>query len=160
MLNNFFELGLTNSQLENYAVKLGADCAFFIRNKPTFATGIGNKFHSINLDLSEYQIIIFKPDVQVNTKDAYQNIIPRKPTFSLPDLINNPVSEWKNHVINDFENSVFSTFPQLAKLKELIYGLGAEYVSMTGSGSALYGIFRNLPADFDKKIPTGILIYR
>lgn len=160
MLNESFKLGLTTDQLENYATKIGADCAFFIQNKPTFATGIGNQFQPVNLDLSEYKIVIIKPDIQVNTREAYQKIIPKQPRNHLPNLVNKPLDEWKNLVINDFEKSVFSMFPQLSNLKELLYRLGAVYVSMSGSGSALFGIFRHLPADFDKKIPGGVLIYR
>ncbi len=160
MLNGSFKLGLKTDQLENYATKLGADCAFFIQNKPTFATGIGNQLQPINLDLSNYQIVIIKPNISVSTKDAYQNIVPQNPTIRLFNLVNSPVSAWKNQVINDFEKSVFSSFTQLSELKKLLYMLGAEYVSMSGSGSALFGIFRSLPADFDKKIPSGILIYR
>ena len=160
MLNESFKLGLATTQLENYAAKLGADCAFFIQNKPVFATGIGNKFQPINIDLSEYQIVIIKPDISISTEGAYQNIIPKEPTFQLPWLLKKPLSSWKNNVINDFEKSVFIKFPQLAELKDLLYTLGAEYVSMSGSGSALFGFFRHLPADLDIKIPKGILIYR
>lgn len=160
MLNKTFKLDITTEKLEEFAAKLGADCAFFIHNKPTFATGIGNQFKPINLDLSKYHIIIIKPDIHVSTKDAYQNIVPQQPQVSLPELIKKPVTEWKNQVVNDFEKSVFAMFPQLKELKELLYNLGAEYASMSGSGSALYAFFRHLPVDFDKKIPNGILIYR
>ena len=160
MLNELFKLGLNINQLENYAAKLGADCAFFIQNKSTFATGIGNQFQHVNLDLSEYQIVIIKPNINVSTKNAYQNITPKQPAFHLPELIKKPPKDWKNKVINDFEESVFNRFPQFANLKEMLYKSGAEYASMSGSGSALFGVFRHLPMDLDKKIPDGILIYR
>ncbi len=160
MLNESFKLGLTTNQLEKYAARLGADCAFFIQNKPTFATGIGDQFQPVNIDLSGYQIVIIKPDIQINSKDAYKNIKPQQPAFHLPELVNRPLNEWKNLIVNDFEKSVFNRFPQLADLKELLYKCGAEYAAMSGSGSALFGIFRHLPTDFNKKIPTGVLIYR
>ena len=160
MLNESFNLGLSSDTLENYAAKLGADCAFFIQNKPAFATGIGNQFQSVNFHLSDYHIVILKPDIYVNTKDAYQNIIPKIPAFQLTELVKLPLTEWKNLVVNDFEKSVFLRFPQLKELKELLYNLGATYVSMSGSGSAFYAFFRHLPVDFDKKIPNGVLIYR
>ena len=160
MLNDLFQIGLSIFQLENYASKLGADCPFFIQNKPTFATGIGNQFHPISVDLSTYHIIIVKPDVLVGTKDAYQNVIPKNPIHRLSDLLKLPVSDWKNYVENDFEKSVFNKFPQISELKELLYNLGAEYTSMSGSGSSVYGFFHNLPANIDSKIPKGVFIYR
>ena len=160
MLNELFKIGLSTFQLESYASKIGADCAFFIHNKPTFATGIGNQFQPINVDLSAYQIIILKPNVFVSTKDAYQNVVPQKPKHGLPELFNHPVSEWKNHIINDFEKPVFNKFPQISELKKLLCNIGAEYVSMSGSGSSVFGLFRNLPADIDSKIPKGVFIYR
>ncbi|MBN2637049.1 MAG: 4-(cytidine 5'-diphospho)-2-C-methyl-D-erythritol kinase [Prolixibacteraceae bacterium] len=160
MLNETCKLGLNTAQLEKYASKLGADCAFFIQNKPTFATGIGNQFHPVNLDLSAYKIVILKPDILVSTKTAYQNIVPQQPQVSLSELIKWPVNEWKNKVINDFEESVFKAFPELLGYKELLYKLDADYASMSGSGSSLFGLFRHLPTDFDSKIPEGVFIYR
>jgi 4-diphosphocytidyl-2-C-methyl-D-erythritol kinase len=160
MLNDTFQIGLNTVQLEKYAAKLGADCPFFVQNKPTFATGIGNKFQPIDLDLSKYRIVILKPEIKVSTKDAYQNIIPQQPQISLPKLIIKPVSEWNNQVVNDFEKSVFRNFSKLSEYKELLYKLGAEYVSMSGSGSSFFGLFRHLPVDFDNRIPKGVFIYR
>ena len=106
-LNTMFSLGLSDAELEAYAVKLGADCPFFIKNKPVYATGIGNEFHPIELDLSGYQIKVVKPDVNVSTAMAYRGITPKPSDFNLLNISQLPLSEWKNRVKNDFEASVF-----------------------------------------------------
>jgi 4-diphosphocytidyl-2-C-methyl-D-erythritol kinase len=160
MLNEYFELGLSTLKLETYAAQIGADCPFFIQNKPTFATGIGNKFHNIELNLSDYEIVILKPDISVSTPDAYKNVIPRNPKYRLTEIVKTPVESWKNLVVNDFEKSIFPKHPQIASLKQLLYDLGAVFASMSGSGSAVFGIFRHLPADLENKIPESILLYR
>jgi 4-diphosphocytidyl-2-C-methyl-D-erythritol kinase len=159
-LNEFYNLGLTLEKLENYAAQIGADCPFFLHNKPTFATGIGNRFHEIELELSGYEIVILKPDISVSTPEAYKNVIPRNPKFRLPEIVKKPVEDWKNLIVNDFENSVFPLYPQIAELKQFLYKMGAGFASMSGSGSAVYGIFHHLPANLEKKIPEGILLYR
>lgn len=160
MLNELYKLGLTYQNLESYAAKIGADCPFFIQNKPTFATGIGDKFHDIEINLSDYEIVILKPNISVSTVEAYKNVIPRNPKFRLTEIIKTPVSDWKNMIINDFEKSVFQKHPQIGELKQLLYDSGAGFASMSGSGSAVFGIFRSLPANLDKIIPEGILLYR
>jgi 4-diphosphocytidyl-2-C-methyl-D-erythritol kinase len=159
-LNEFYNLGLTLEKLENYASQIGADCPFFLHNKPTFATGIGNQFHEIELELSGYEIVILKPDVSVSTPEAYKNVIPRNPRFRLPEIVKKPVDDWKNLIVNDFESSVFPIYPQIAELKQFLYKMGAGFASMSGSGSAVYGIFHHLPANLEKTIPEGILLYR
>ncbi len=160
MLNDYYNLGLQSQQLESYAAKIGADCPFFIRNRPTFATGVGNSFHDIDLDLSDYEIIILKPNVSVNTAEAYSNVIPRNPKFRLTEIVKTPLEDWKNLIVNDFEKNVFLLHPHIADLKQLLYELGAKYVSMSGSGSAVFGIFRHLPTNIENRIPEGVLLYR
>ena len=160
MLNDYFNLGLSSQKLEFYAAQIGADCPFFILNKPTFATGIGNKFHNIELNLSDYEIVILKPNISVSTIEAYKNVIPRNPKFRLTEIIKTPVDQWRNLIVNDFEKSVFQKYPQIGVLKSLLYDLGAGFASMSGSGSAVFGIFRHLPSNLDKKIPESILLYR
>ena len=141
-LNTMFTLGLNDSQLEQYAVRLGADCPFFIKNKPVYATGIGNEFHPIELDLSGYRIEVVKPDVNVSTAMAYRGIKPRPSDFNLLNISQLPLSEWKSCVKNDFEESVFPQFPEIKALKEEMYSKGAVYAAMSGSGSAVFGIFK------------------
>ena len=160
MVNLFFQLGLNKEQLKKFATKLGADCPFFIENQPAFATGIGDRLSPVKIDLSDYRIVILKPDVSVNTAAAYKNIVPSKPGFQLERLSQLPVAEWKELVLNDFERSVFPRFPEIEKWKEKLFELGAEYASMSGSGSAVFGLFRQLPTDFEKIIPRSILFSR
>jgi 4-diphosphocytidyl-2-C-methyl-D-erythritol kinase len=160
MLNDFYSLGLGSEKLKEYAAKIGADCAFFIDNTPSFAMGIGNELSPVELDLSHYHLVVLKPEVSVSTVQAYRNIVPATPVFDLKNLANIPVENWKDNVTNDFENSVFPQFPEIKKWKEKLYELGAVYASMSGSGSAVFGLFRHLPANFDNKIPESILISR
>ncbi len=142
-LNQMFSLGLSDLELESYAVKLGADCPFFIKNKPVFATGIGNEFTPIDLDLSAYKIEIIKPNVSVSTAMAYKGVVPKPSTFNLLELPKLPIEQWKSVVKNDFEASVFPQFPEIEALKQDFYNRGALYASMSGSGSAVFGVFKN-----------------
>ncbi len=159
-LNSFFNLGITSEKLQDYAAILGADCPFFIDNQPAFATETGNRLTPLNIDLNQYETVILKPPVSVSTAEAYKNISPKKPDFCLKDLCHLPIEQWKNIVHNDFEPYVFSAFPIVGELKEMLYNMGALYASMSGSGSAVYGIFHRLPVNFDSLVPDDILIYR
>ena len=142
LLNEKFKLNLSTEKLEEYAAILGADCAFFIQNKPVFASGIGNIFEEINLSLKGYYLVLVKPDIFVSTKDAFANIIPMKPNHSLKEIIRMPVETWRATMKNDFEDSVFKKFPEIAAIKDKLYDMGAIYASMSGSGSCVFGIFR------------------
>lgn len=153
MLNNYFNLNISSEKLQNYAAQIGADCPFFIENKPVFATGIGDRFQPVNLDLSEYEILIVKPDISVNTPEAYKNIIPKKPSFNLKEIETLPIKDWKDVIKNDFEKSVFEKYPEIEELKNSLYKMGALYASMSGSGSAVFGVFSGLPADYISYIP-------
>lgn len=141
LLNDTFSLGYSDMELEKKAAKLGADCAFFIRNKPAFATGIGDKLEPVELDLSRYSFALVKPDIFVPTKDAFAMVSPQKPQISLEEIIQLPLAEWKGRMKNDFEPSVFKKFPEIAKIKQKLYNLGAVYASMSGSGSSVYAFF-------------------
>lgn len=142
LLNDKFSLGLSTERMEEYAVKLGADCSFFIRNKPVFATGIGNLFEPVELSLKGYNIILIKPDIFVSTRDAFAEIKPVRPAVSLKEIVKQPMETWKNSMKNDFEDSVFKKFPEIAAIKDELYDLGAVYAAMSGSGSSVYGIFK------------------
>lgn len=141
LLNDKFNLGLSNEVLEEYAVRLGADCAFFIQNAPTYAEGIGNIFSPVYLPLKHYQIWLVKPDIFVSTRDAFSQIKPHHPEKSLKEIIQMPVTEWRKYMKNDFEESVFPKFPAIGEIKEEMYRHGAIYASMSGSGSSVYGLF-------------------
>jgi 4-diphosphocytidyl-2-C-methyl-D-erythritol kinase len=141
MLNSYYQLGLSNSDLADCALQLGSDCPFFIYNSPMFATGRGEKMTHIHIDLSGYSILLICPDVHVSTRQAFQHIIPKAAPFPLVKLAQLPIAEWKNVVCNDFEEPIFKLFPVLATIKEQLYNGGASYAAMTGSGSGIYGIF-------------------
>jgi 4-diphosphocytidyl-2-C-methyl-D-erythritol kinase len=140
-LNRIFELNISEKNIETFASSIGADCAFFIRNQPVFAKGKGDEFEKITVDLSNYFIVIVKPDVHVSTATAYKNVSPKTSQNSLKEIISRPVSEWKEKLVNDFEVSVFKKYPEISHIKEQLYEAGALYASMSGSGSAVYGIF-------------------
>ena len=141
VLNEHYNLQLSDNQLEDYAAILGADCAFFIKNTPTYAEGIGNIFSPIELSLKGYRIMIVKPDVFVSTREAFANIRPHRPEYPVREVIRRPVAEWKDTLINDFEASVFPQYPVIGEIKEELYHQGAIYASMSGSGSSVFGLF-------------------
>ena len=142
LLNEKFNLKLSIEKMEEYAAILGADCAFFIQNKPVFASGIGNIFENITLSLKGYYIVLVKPDIFVSTKDAFSHITPMHPNQSLKEIIRMPVETWRATMKNDFEESVFQKYPEIAAIKDKLYDMGAIYASMSGSGSSVFGIFR------------------
>ena len=125
LLNEKFNLELSDENLEEYAAKLGADCAFFIRNTPTYAEGIGNIFSPISLSLKGYQIVLVKPDIFVSTRDAFAQIKPHRQEIPLKEVIKQPIEEWKERMVNDFEESVFPQFPAIKEMKEKLYEAGA-----------------------------------
>lgn len=141
LLNEHYNLQLSDNQLEDYAATLGADCAFFIKNTPTYAEGIGNIFSPIELSLKGYRIMIVRPDVFVSTREAFANIRPHRPEYPVREVIRRPVAEWKDTLINDFEASVFPQYPVIGEIKEELYHQGAIYASMSGSGSSVFGLF-------------------
>lgn len=141
VLNELFELNLTSNQLIDYARKLGSDCAFFISNKPVYAYHKGDEFEPINLDLSFYKIKIQYPKIHIGTAEAYSGIIPNSSELNLKELIGNSIKDWRMVIKNDFEDSVFPQYPEIEKAKQQMYTDGAIFASMTGSGSAVYGIF-------------------
>ena len=140
-LNKRFDLRLTDEQMEDYCTRLGADCPFFIKDTPVFATGIGNEFHPVSFSLKGKHLVLVKPDIFVSTKDAYAKVNVRRPDIPLPELLAQPLETWKDTVINDFERSVFSKYPEIAAIKDSMYDIGAVYASMSGSGSSVFGIF-------------------
>jgi len=141
VLNSLMKLNLDNEVLINYAEKIGSDCPFFLLNKPSFATEKGNKLETIELSLKGYFLVLVHPGIHVNTAKAYSKIKPQKPTQSLSEIISHPIESWKDKIKNDFEESVFGEYPEIRNIKNKLYDSGAIYASMSGSGSAIYGIF-------------------
>ena len=144
-LNTYFELQISNPELEKYAQQLGSDCPFFINNKPIFAEGTGNIFTRVNLDLSDYYILIVKPDIHISTKEAFTGIKPAKPEFNLRGISNLPVSDFKKTITNDFEEIIFKIYPEIKQIKDILYHSGAVYAQMSGSGSSVFGFFQEKP---------------
>jgi 4-diphosphocytidyl-2-C-methyl-D-erythritol kinase len=145
LLNEQFELQLSELERIDIAKQLGSDCAFFIKNKPVFAFEKGDVFKDIKLDLSQYYIAIIYPNVHSNTKEAYSLVKPHRPHRSILEIIRQPITSWKHELLNDFEISIFNKYPIVEKTKNDLYNLGALYASMSGSGSAVFGIFEKLP---------------
>ena len=140
-LTELFDLNLNNKELEKYALRLGADCPFFIDNTPKLVEGIGEKMTSIDLDLSNYEIRLVNPEIHISTKEAYSGIVPKTPVLSVEKIIELPIIEWKGKLKNDFEESVFEKHQQLEGIKDELYKQGSIYSSMSGSGSIVFGIF-------------------
>jgi 4-diphosphocytidyl-2-C-methyl-D-erythritol kinase len=139
-LNSLFSLNLDENTLLNYASVLGSDCAFFIKNKAVYATDKGNVFSEIPINLKGYFLLIVKPLINIATAKAYKMVTPVIPAYSLKDTVNIPVTGWKSQISNDFEAPVFKIYKELKEIKDKLYSLGAVYASMSGSGSAIYGI--------------------
>jgi len=141
LINDLCKLELTDQALAEIALELGSDCPFFIYNSPQFATGRGEKMELVAIDLSGYSLQIICPDIHVSTAAAFSNIQPKPAAYDLRQLPTLPIAYWKKLVLNDFEQTVFAIHPELAKIKQQLYDAGALYASMTGTGSAVYGIF-------------------
>lgn len=143
LLNEIFDLNLTIKQLENYAAKLGSDCPFFINNKVVYATGTGTTFSHFPMDLSEFYIQVVYPKTHISTGEAYAGVQPAVATHTITEILTkSPKQEWRSFLKNDFEAALFGKYAELAKIKDTLYENGAVFASMTGSGSAIYGIFK------------------
>lgn len=144
MLNELCALGLSDEKLASYAARLGSDCAFFIYNRPMIGEGRGEILNDYVLpSLDEYDLQVLTPEgVSVSTKDAYGGIRPHLPEVPLREALQRPVEEWDGILVNDFEETVFAKYPELAAIKRSLYDSGAVYASMSGSGSALFALYR------------------
>lgn len=152
LLNDLCNLHLSTDQLEQMAAKIGADCPFFIRNTPVFASGIGDLFEPIELSLKGYYLCLIKPDCSVSTPEAYALIDPKPPTRSLKEIIKQPISQWREVMKNDFEKSICTKYPEIGSIKRALYEAGAVYASMSGSGSSVFGLFEQ-PIDLKEQFP-------
>ena len=147
MLNELCGLGLEREQLLPYAARLGSDCALFLYDCPVFGEGRGEVLRPFSLPIGiggEYRLEIVVPEgISVSTAEAYRGIVPAIPEIRLEEALKRPVEEWKELIVNDFEKSVFKEHPQLAAIKQSLYDSGAVYAAMSGSGSALFAIYRS-----------------
>lgn len=145
-VKNLYNLAITDSELEAYAEKLGSDCPFFIRGGLQLATGKGEKLIPLVLDLSHYHIVLVNLGIHVSTQLAYSSVKPNTDRTSITEILKLPIENWNGNLINDFENPVFEQFNSLAVIKQDLYTAGALYAAMTGSGSTLFGVFSEKPA--------------
>lgn len=145
LLNNMFGLGMTDNQMMQYAARLGADCAYFIKSTPCYAEGIGEQLQPVTLDLAGWYIGVVRPDIPVPTKEAFSRIRPHRPQKNCREIVAQPVETWRQELVNDFEESVFALHPEIGSIKERLYAMGATYAAMSGSGSALFGLFQEEP---------------
>lgn len=154
LLDERFRLNIGIPEMERYAAKLGADCAFFITAAPSYAEGIGDVLMPADVPgagLGGYYLAVVKPSVAVSTRDAYAAIVPKTPAKCCRDIVRQPIETWKDELVNDFEAPIFAMYPELAAIKQSLYDAGAVYAAMSGSGSALFGIFREQPTGLEKE---------
>lgn len=154
LLDERFRLNIGIPEMERYAAKLGADCAFFITADPSYAEGIGDVLMPVDVPgagLGGYYLAVVKPSVAVSTRDAYAAIVPKTPAKCCRDIVRQPIETWKDELVNDFEAPIFAMHPELAAIKQSLYDAGAVYAAMSGSGSALFGIFREQPTGLEKE---------
>lgn len=142
LLNQRFALGVSSQQLAAYALQLGSDVPFFLVNSPAYATGRGEQLTAIDLDLSGYSIMLIHPRIHVSTAQAFSQLTPAVPAATLPTLLKQPIDTWKHSIVNDFEKPVFARHPAIARIKAQLYDAGAVYASMSGSGSSVFGLFK------------------
>ncbi|MGI6232814.1 MAG: 4-(cytidine 5'-diphospho)-2-C-methyl-D-erythritol kinase [Prevotella sp.] len=156
LLDERFRLNIGIKEMERYAEKLGSDCPFFITAEPSYATGKGEILVPADApegNLNGYYIGIVKPDVAVSTKEAYEKLTCHKPDISCREVVRQPIESWKNQLCNDFEDPIFAAHPELGNIKQQLYNLGALYAQMSGSGSAIFGIFENEPQNLQAHFP-------
>lgn len=150
LLNNMFELGMSNDEMCDIVVKIGADCPFFIKNTPSFASGIGDVLQPIDLSLKGVYITLVKPDIFISTPEAYKGVTPHASKYDLMDIVSKPIEFWPDLLQNDFEDNIFQNHPTIAAIKKQLYDAGCVYASMSGSGSSVFGLSRKpIDADFD-----------
>lgn len=144
-LNKCFDLALSDVELRKIALEAGSDCPFFLDPVPSYATGRGEIFRSVKAFLEGYWLVLLNPGIRISTREAYINSSPLKPENNLEELVSLDISLWKDLIINDFEKYVFKLYPHIENLKKALYRSGALYSSLSGSGSSVYGIFKEKP---------------
>lgn len=154
VLNELGRLELDTSALERYALELGSDCPFFINNEPALGSGRGEILSPLNISLKGYHLIVVTPAIHVNTREAFATLrIDDRDHGLVAEAVRLPVSEWRDQLFNDFEGPVFRSHPSLALTREALYNAGAVYASLTGSGSAVYGLFNTVPPELSLAYP-------
>ena len=152
LLDERFRLNIGDAEMERYAARLGADCAFFVRSETAFAHGIGNILEPADTESGSLKgrwIAVVKPPVAVSTAEAFSKVKPKQPELCCRDIVRKSIVTWRELLNNDFEESVFAIHPEIAAVKQLLYDMGAVYAQMSGSGSAVFGIFDSKPEGVD-----------
>jgi 4-diphosphocytidyl-2-C-methyl-D-erythritol kinase len=160
LLNDKFSLNISINKQINFAKQLGSDCAFFIENKPVYASEKGDVFAETKVDLANYCIVVVYPAAHSNTASAYKGVVAARPQKNIQTIIASDIKNWKTDLTNDFEKNIFMQYPELNKIKNNFYTHGALYASMSGSGSTMYSVFKS---DIDLKefnFPTEYLIWK
>jgi 4-diphosphocytidyl-2-C-methyl-D-erythritol kinase len=141
-INQLFNLNIDNCTLQKISLEIGADCPFFIQNKVKLVSGIGDVMNDIDIDISEYEIRVINTGIHISTKEAFSEIVCNNTNNSLQNLAFLPIEKWKYSITNDFEKNIFNKYPKIKESKQKLYDSGAIYSSMTGTGSAVYGVFK------------------
>jgi len=141
-INQLFNLNIDNCTLQKISLEIGADCPFFIQNKVKLVSGIGDVMNDIDIDISEYEIRVINTGIHISTKEAFSEIVCDNTNNSLQNLAFLPIEKWKYSITNDFEKNIFNKYPKIKESKQKLYDSGAIYSSMTGTGSAVYGVFK------------------
>ncbi len=144
-LNTIFSLNLSSSDLKTYALSLGSDCPFFVDNIPKFVAGRGEILEDSSLELTNYWVLLVFPEFHVSTVEAYASIQPKNATYNLREINKLPMKYWQENIVNDFERPIAAKFPIVSRIKKQLGEMGAVYTAMSGSGSTVYGIFKNKP---------------
>jgi 4-diphosphocytidyl-2-C-methyl-D-erythritol kinase len=160
LLNELFQLDISEGQLLKYALELGSDCPFFINPRPVYARGRGELMHDIPLNLDGFHLIVVKPPVHVSTAWAYQQLVPAESRIALKALVHFGVDRWQGNIQNHFERIVFAAHPEVGEIKKTLYKLGAAFALMSGSGSAVYGLFRSEKRAIESHFPPGYQIFK
>ncbi len=159
LINELNELNMSSEELMNLASQIGSDCAFFLDNKTAIAKGRGEILESIDLNLSRYFIVLIHPGFSISTSLAYSLIKAQKPKNELAEILKSDISEWHKYLINDFQSVLELKFPELKTINEMLYDMGAIYAAMSGSGSAYFGIFENLPEDISSRFKESYFVW-
>lgn len=160
MLNRMFNLSIDPGNLADYATRLGADCPFFLHNQPAIARGIGDILEPSECSLLDWYLVLIKPDFGINTAWAYRQLIPGRPAISPGTVLKHSVDDWKGLLKNDFEAAVVTQYPEIGEIVKTLYDAGAAYVAMSGSGSAVYGLFRKVPEGLAGHFPADYFYYQ
>jgi len=146
LINAVCDLKLSEEKMEEFALELGSDCPFFIKNTPMYVTGRGEHLEPIQVNLDGYYLLVVNPKVHVGTAEAYSGIVAQPSKEKMQNILEHVPEKWQGRLVNDFEKSVFPNHPAIATLKMQMEAQGAAYCSMTGSGSTVYGLFKTLPS--------------